>query len=147
MNKRIIFLIMFSILTISGIQAQDKNKPKSIISPANVLKKYHELKELETMQKGQLLELYVERINVLFSTLPFAALTTTPGVNMTQVGIPVTSDNKKAFDVQQENTSKYIKSVIDFQNKIMPYADKQNLITSILFFEATLKECQLIYEQ
>jgi hypothetical protein len=147
MNKRIIFLIMLSFLTISGIQAQDKNKPKSIISPANVLKKYHELKELETMQKGQLLELYVERINVLFSTLPFAALTTTPGVNMTQVGIPVTNDNKKAFDVQQENTSKYIKSVVDFQNKIMPYADKQNLITSILFFEATLKECQLIYEQ
>ncbi|MNF89428.1 hypothetical protein D3C87_1521900 [compost metagenome] len=91
------------------------------------------------MQKGELLELYIERIKVLVKTLPYIALVTKPGVTMADLGIPDDSEHKKVLDAQAVGTTTFLDTTVDFQRKMMPYSDKGNLIAAILFYESTLK--------
>lgn len=138
MKAKFLFLSM-CFFTVSVIFSQNKSTPKSIISTDATIKKYHVLDELKDMQKGELLILYIERIKVITKTLPYIALATKPGVTMNDLGIPNNSENNKLLDAQAEETAKYLESTIEFQKKLLPYSDKENLIASILFYENTLK--------
>ncbi|WP_394759827.1 hypothetical protein [Flavobacterium sp.] len=144
--KKIIFLSLFLFLAVSNVNAQKTTKAVGIISSGASVRKFHEKSELETMQKGQLLELYIERIKVLVNTLPYIALTTKPGVTMQDVGIPANVDNEKVLTLQQQNTLTFLNSTVDFQRTMTPYADKGNLVTSILYYESMLKELNQINE-
>ncbi|MFK7001492.1 hypothetical protein [Flavobacterium oreochromis] len=144
--KKIIFLSLLMLFAVGNINAQAK-KPKSIISTSGAaIKKFHEKSELDGMPKGQLLELYKERIRVLVNILPYLALTNKPGMTMQDVGIPDTSDNNSALDKQQENIVAFVNSTIAFQSTMVPYADKGNLVASILYYENMLRELNQLYE-
>jgi hypothetical protein len=138
--KMKIILFSFSFFLMAGISfAQKKNDAKSIISEKVSIKKYHNKEELENMQKGQLLGLYMERIKSLVNTLPYIAFATKPGVTMTTLGIPNTNDNRKMLDNQFEATDDYISSTTEFQDAILPYSDTSKLISAILFYEEIMK--------
>ena len=93
-----IILFSFSLIFFMGIGfAQKKKAPKSFISDKVTISKYHNKIELERMQKGQLIALYSERIQVLIRTLPYVAFATKPGITMTTLGIPTNNDNKKSL--------------------------------------------------
>ncbi|GAA3742006.1 MULTISPECIES: hypothetical protein [Flavobacterium] len=139
MKSKIILLCALFFLTTAAVSAQAKNAPRSIISTTALIRKYHDQKELSGMQKGELLELYIERIKVLVKTLPYIALVTKPGVTMADLGIPDTADNKKILDGQALGTTSFLDTTVEFQRKMMPYSDKGNLIAAILFYETTLK--------
>lgn len=140
MKGRIIFIFMFFLLASNSILAQqNKNAGRSIISSTAAIRKFHDHKELQAMQKGELLELYIERIKVLVKTLPYIALATKSGVTMTDLGIPNDPKNIKALDEQAEATTSFLETTVEFQKNMVPYSDKSNLITSILFYENTLK--------
>ncbi len=145
--KKIIFLGLLMLFAVGNMNAQAKGKPKSIISTGASMRKFHEKSELETMNKGQLLELYIERIKVLVNTLPYIALTNKPGVTMQDVGIPENSENNKVLDAQQQNTLTFLNATVDFQRLMTPYADKGNLVSSILYYESMLKELNQLNEQ
>lgn len=138
MKTKFIFLSIF-LLTAGVIFSQNKNAPKSIISSNSVIKKYHGLDELRGMQKGELLNLYTERIKVLVKTLPYMALATKSGTTLSDLGVPNSSDNRKLMEAQEQITNEYLKVAENFQKNILPYADKDVLISSILFFESTMK--------
>ena len=91
------------------------------------------------MQKGELLVLYIERIESLVKTLPYIAFATKPGVTLSTLGIPNNNDNRKILDSQFEATSDYLKTTVNFQKTILPYSDTSNLIAAILFYEETMK--------
>ena len=139
MKGKITLLSALFILTTAAVSAQAKNAPRSIISTTALIRKYHDQKELSGMQKGELLELYIERIKVLVKTLPYIALVTKPGVTMADLGIPDDSDHKKILDNQAVGTTTFLDTTVEFQRKMMPYSDKGNLIAAILFYESTLK--------
>ncbi|WP_347052187.1 hypothetical protein [Flavobacterium olei] len=139
MKRKITLLCVLFFLTTAAVSAQAKNAPRSIISTTALIRKYHDQKELSGMQKGELLELYIERIKVLVKTLPYIALVTKPGVTMADLGIPDDSENKKILDGQAEGTTTFLDTTVEFQRKMMPYSDKGNLIAAILFYENTLK--------
>ncbi|MGL2987978.1 hypothetical protein ACSVH5_10305 [Flavobacterium sp. RSSA_27] len=145
MKGKIIFLGLVALLTVGVASAQTK-APQSIISRTAIIKKYYTKPELETMQKGPLLELYIERIKVLVKTLPYIALVSKPGVTLTDLGIPEDANNTKALNTQTEGMNAFIDVTVDFQRKMVPYADKGNLITAILFYEETLKSLNSIGE-
>jgi hypothetical protein len=131
---------MMTFLLMSGIGfAQGKNEPQSIISGKVSIAKYHDRDELEKMQKGELLDLYNERIEVIVKILPNIAFATKPGVTMTSLGIPDTKENRKALEDNIQASKTYFDSTIEFQRKVLPYSDKSNLISAILFYEETLK--------
>ncbi|NNC51250.1 MAG: hypothetical protein HKO01_12030 [Flaviramulus sp.] len=136
--KIILFSFCFLLMASSGF-AQKKKVPKSIISEKVAIKKYHNKAELETMQKGALLGLYMERIESLVKTLPYIAFATKPGITMSSLGIPNDNDNRKILDNQFEATDDYVQSTTEFQNEILPYSDTNNLVAAILFYEEIMK--------
>jgi len=133
-------IILFVFLCVANLAfSQNKNAPKSIISSSASIKTYHQIDDLKKMQKGELLELYVERIQVLVKTLPYIALATKPGITIADLGIPSTSENMKVMDVQRETTGSFLDNTVDFQRKMLPYCDKDNIISAILFYENTMR--------
>jgi hypothetical protein len=112
---------------------------KERVSNDVAIKKYHNKEELDRMEKGELLGLYIERIESLVKTLPYIAFATKPGITMSDLGIPDTKENKKALENNVEASVSYFDSTIEFQKKILPYSDTTDLIAAILFYESTLK--------
>jgi len=137
--KTKIILIFTALILFSGVLFAQKNGEQDIISGKVSISKYHDRDELNQFQKGKLLELYTERIEVIVKILPNIAFATKPGVTMTALGIPDTKDHRKALEDNIEASNDYFDQTIEFQNKILPYSDKTNLISAILFYEETLK--------
>jgi len=132
--------ILFVFLCVANVAlSQNKNAPRSIISSSASIRTYHQMDDLKKMQKGELLELYVERIQALIKTLPYIALATKPGITITDLGIPDNSENLKLMDLQMEATVKFLETTVDFQRKMLPYCDKDNIISAILFYENTMR--------
>jgi len=133
-------LVLFSFLFVVGISfAQNKNEPQSIISSDVGIKKYHNKEELDRMEKGELLGLYIERIESLVKTLPYIAFATKPGKTMSTYGIPNTKENRNTLEDKVEATQEFLSTTLEFQQKMLPYSDKSNLIAAILFYEQTMK--------
>ncbi len=130
-------IAFFLLMSISF--AQKKNAEITIINGKVSIDKYHSYEELNSLTKGKLLSLYSERIKVIVNILPNIAFATKPGVTMASLGIPETKDNKKALEANREASVEYFDSTIEFQRKVLPYSDTQDLIAAILFYEETLK--------
>ncbi len=139
---KIIFLY-FTAFLITGANYAQKNKtPRSIISEKSSVSKYHNKENLERMNKGELLVLYIERIESLVKTLPYIAFATKPGITMVDLGIPNDNDNRKILDEQFETTQEYLESTVGFQKRMLPYSDTNNLVAAILFYEETMRSLQ-----
>ena len=136
-TKLLVFCAIFFLTLSTNIFSQDK--PQGIISQKVAIKKYHDRDELKQMNKGELLDLYPERIEVIVKILPNIAFTNKPGVTIKDLGIPDTKEHRKALEENKEAASDYFDNTIEFQTKILPYSDKTNLIAAILFYEQTLK--------
>ncbi|WP_400078689.1 hypothetical protein [Winogradskyella sp. R77965] len=137
-TKFTVFSAIFFLMITMGY-AQKKEVSQSIISGKVNISKYHSREELEKKPKGDLLTLYIERIEVIVNILPNIAFATKPGVTMESLGIPETKDNKKALKENIEASDDYFESTIEFQKEILPYSDTSDLIAAILFYESTLK--------
>lgn len=145
MKTKTILIVIFSIFIANITLAQPKQvKARSIISTNSSIKTYNERKGLEAMNKGELIELYKERVKLLVNILPNIALASKPGISMTDIGIPDTTDNRKALDSQIQNTNDFITNTAAFQSSFLPFSDKLNIINCILFYESTLKSLNVL---
>ncbi len=140
MKVTLLFRILIIALFFGSLNsyAQKKEEP-FIISEDVGIEKYHDRDELESMQKGKLLALYNRRIEVIIKILPNIAFATKPGITMSSLGIPDTKENRNALKDNNEATTTYFENTIEFQKIVLPYSDKSNLISAILFYEETLK--------
>jgi hypothetical protein len=139
MKTKIALFTALFFLMISMSFAQKKEDAQDIIGGKVNISKYHSRADLEKLSKGDLLVLYIERIEVIVNILPNIAFATKPGVTMESLGIPDSKDNKKALEENIEASTTYFESTIEFQKKILPYSDTTDLIAAILFYESTLK--------
>ncbi len=137
-TKSTLLVVMF-LCAISLTFAQKNKKAMSIITGKVSIKQYHSFEELDKMPKGKLLDLYIERIEVIVNILPNIAFATKPGITMTDLGIPETKENIKALENNREASVEYFDSTVEFQRTILPYSDSRDLISAILFYEDTLK--------
>ncbi|WP_460218860.1 hypothetical protein [Psychroserpens sp. MEBiC05023] len=139
MKTKPTLLSVILLLMITIGYAQKKNAQVNIISGKVNISKYHSHDDLNRMTKGELLNLYIERIEVIVNILPNIAFATKPGVTMSSLGIPETKENKKALEANKEASVEYFDSTVEFQKSILPYSDTRDLIAAILFYEETLK--------
>ncbi len=139
LKSKIIKLTVAILLITTLTNAQKKGEQPFIISEDVAISKYHDREELENMQKGQLLILYNRRIEVIIKILPNIAFATKPGITMSSLGIPDTKENRSALEDNIDATTTYFENTIEFQKIVLPYSDKNNLISAILFYEETLK--------
>ena len=146
-GKIILFSIVMLALSSKGFAQAKPNMPKSIISTTASVRTFYDDQKLKAMSKGELVELYIERMKVVVKTLPYIALATKPGVTMTDLGIPDDADNRKILDLETEATQTYLEITVNFLRKMLPYADKNQLVTMILFYEQTLKGLHEVEQQ
>lgn len=144
--KKILTLTFFVLTFCNNLNAQSKNVSKSIIDPTARVTKFHEKRELEEMQKGGLVELYLERIRVLANRIPFIALTNKAGISMQDIGIPENSGYGKFLDKQHEAIKNFILETESCQKSITPFADKNNIINAILAYETILKDLKMLHD-
>jgi hypothetical protein len=140
MKGKIIFFSIIMLALCSRGFAQVKALPKSIISSNASVRTYYDDKTLKNLTKGELVELYIERMKVIVKILPNIALATKPGVTLSDLGIPDDAENKKALELETEATSVYLDVTVNFLRKMLPYTDKGQIVTMILFYEQTLKD-------
>ena len=139
MKVKITLLMMIFLVVSSMTYAQKQKEHLTFISGKINISKYHEREELNSMNKGKLLDLYAERIEVIVNILPNIAFATNKNITMGDIGIPETKENVKALKENKEASVDYFTNTIEFQNKILPYSDTSDLIAAILFYESTLK--------
>ena len=139
LKSKINLLTVVVLLITTFTFAQRRKVEPSIIEGDVAIEKYHDRDVLEGMQKGLLLDLYNRRIEVIIKILPNIAFATKPGATMSSLGIPDTRDNRKALKENQEATTTYFSNTIEFQKIVLPYSDKDDLISAIIFYEETLK--------
>ena len=138
--KTKIILFSLSLFFFTGLSHAQKGKgPQSFISNKVRIEKYQNKSDLENMQKGELIKLYAERVNVLIHYLPNVAFATKPGVTMATLGIPINNTSTKDLDENFEAIDDFMLAVKKFHNAYLPYSDTGNLIAGILFYEEIMK--------
>lgn len=130
-------LITFTIICTSLSYSQNTN---TIITGKTTIIKYHEQKELENMKKGQLIDLYVERSNAFTNILHLIGLTTDPKVTTKDLGIVETSDILKQLEIKRSAEIDFTNKMSAFEKTLLPYVDKIELVSSIIFYEDILKK-------
>ncbi|MFD2908546.1 hypothetical protein ACFSX9_07330 [Flavobacterium ardleyense] len=138
-----IYLGILSIFLLASVEvvAQKGGKvvPQKIIINVRGISKFHNLKELQDMSKGQLIPLYKERVKILYNVFPYIGVTPQPGVSFADLGIPASKENVSALDQEIVNRSQFIDNNEKFLDAILPYSDTKNIIDAILFYEEVLK--------
>ncbi len=138
-SKLAFMFLMAFLFSIGNVFAQKNSTPLTYVSANAVLKKTHTKEELEVMSKLELTTIYQERIGIITEVLPYLALHSKPGATLSDMSIPQTSANTSHLEKEVKNKQEYISSVNETLVDIIPYADKQNIIWSILFFEDIIK--------
>ncbi|HEX8577393.1 MAG TPA: hypothetical protein VF677_13970 [Flavobacterium sp.] len=135
-------LILFLFAT-AAVSAQKTAAPKIVINIRGI-GTYSTLKDLQAMNKGDLITLYKERVKILINIIPYMGMTTKVGITLKDLGIPVSPENDKAMDKEVINRANYLLGLDEFLNTFIGYSDKSNLIYAIMFYEDELKK---IYSQ
>lgn len=137
--KIILFSFSFFLAVGVGYAQHKKDEALNIISAKVAIKKYHSKDELDRMPKGDLLGLYMERIESLVKMLPYIAFATKPGVTLESLGIPNDKSNTHALENQFKSTDEYLENTGEFHKKFLPYSDTNKLISAIIFYEDIMK--------
>jgi hypothetical protein len=128
-----------SLLMLSA-SAQTNKVPTPIIRPEVQLDKYHTIDELNQLNKGDLIQLYKKRFQVMGQLLPYIALTTKPGTTLKDLGIPDNSENKSLLEKEGKASAELDKSVQESLDAFIAYADKSNIVWAILFYEEIIRK-------
>jgi hypothetical protein len=130
--------------------AQKKEKEKgstatstmTYVSPEAKISKYHTEEELKKLGKIELTQLYMERVKVITEIIPYLALHTKPGATLKELGIPENEINVKHMEKEVTNKNNYLNAVQETLDDIIPFADKVNIIWSILLYEDIIKKAE-----
>ena len=149
MKKNLLVFALLSASTLCFAQKKDKNTPVvpltttyTYVSADAKIEKFHTEEELKKLGKIELTTLYLERVKVLTEIIPFLALHTKPGATLKEIGIPETETNIKHMEKEVTNKKNYLAAVNETLDDIIPFADKVNIIWSILLYEEIIKKAE-----
>ena len=141
--KKIILGLALAVGLMIANNASAQTKPEAtnvVIKKEYKVKKFHTIDELSDMPKGKLVNLYKERIEDIFSILPYASLTTQPGITLEDLGIPTTPTNTELLRKESTDSEALYLSVDKIISLLVPYSDTKDIVWSILLFEDVIKK-------
>ncbi len=138
MKSITLFLTLF--LTIPSFAQTKKN---ILFDQSTLITKFHTIDELENLKKGELVKLYIERANEIITVLPYIALTNEADVSLSDIGIKESSDNLKLLKKHHETTTDAFESTSNLITELIPYADTEKIIWSILYYEEMIKKIRV----
>lgn len=147
--KKLLLLTLFAACFGTASYAQkEKATPLTYVSASAKLEKYYTEEDLMKLGKLELTQIYMSRISALVEILPYIALHPKPGATLQEMGIPADpktstgANNIKHVENSTKNKSAYLSSVKITLDDIIPYADKVNIVKTILFYEDVIKKTE-----
>ncbi|SEL17728.1 hypothetical protein SAMN04487910_1942 [Aquimarina amphilecti] len=140
MKKTTILLLL--LLTIGSLSAQN-NKKGILYDNDKLINRFHTIDELQDLNKGALIELYLERTREIFIVLPYLSLSNQPGTSLSDIGIKEDSDNIKIVEKNNEIADRAFVYTTNTVKELVPYSDTDNIIWAILYFEEMIKKMRL----
>lgn len=139
-SKLLVSFIFF--LSMQYIHGQQKDEAVFFLKKDQITK-FHTIGDLENLKKGQLIQLYQDRIKEIIIVLPFLSLTNEPGVRLGDLGIKEDSGHIKSLKKSVETSQKAINITQNSIEELVPYADTEKIILTILYFEEVIKKMRI----
>lgn len=136
-------LICF-ILLLAVLSAQAQGKDEAIFfSSKDQVSRFHTISDLEDLKKGDLIKLYQERVSEILTVLPFISLANEPDVRLQDVGIKEDSGHLKTLKKKKDATQNNLENTTLAIEELVPYADTEKIIWTILYYEEIIKKMRL----
>ncbi|WP_271785067.1 hypothetical protein [Aquimarina algiphila] len=135
--------IVLLLLSITSINAQTKNQRSVLYTPDKLVTRFHTIDELQELNKGALIQLYLKRTKEIFIAIPYLSLTNTAGTTLSDLGIEESSENIKVVEKNIEIARRAFEYTENTVKKLVPYSDTSDIIWSILYFEEMIKKMRL----
>lgn len=128
-----------------GIQCSySQEKGRAIFfNQKDQIKRFHTISDLENKKKGELIQLYNDRIKEILTVMPLLSLTNEPGVRLSDLGIKENAGNLKTLKKSAEATQQAINANKNTIEELIPYADTEKIILTILYFEEIIKKMRI----
>ncbi len=140
MHKLLLSLVFF--LSIHTIFAQKVNE-SVFFTRKKQINRFHTISDLENLKKGELVKLYQDRIIEIITILPFLSLTNEPGVRLSDIGIKEDARHLKILKKNIETTEESLEITKETIEELIPYADTEKIIWTILYFEEVIKKMRI----
>lgn len=138
--KTTLFSILFFAISFSAFSQSQKNV---FFDQKTLINKFHTIGELEELKKGDLIKLYSDRVKEIMTVIPYIALTNEAGVSLEDIGIKESSDNIKVLDKHHSAVQDAFEDTNNLVSELIPYADTEKIIWSILYFEEIIKKVRI----
>lgn len=148
MKSSLLVVALLGIVSFSYGQKKEKSEKEelssslSYVSADAKIDKFHTEEELKKMNKSDLTTIYIQRSKVLIEILPYLALHTKPGATLKELGMPENATNIKHLEKEVVNKKNFLGAVSESLDDIIPFADKVNIIWSILLYEDIIKKVE-----
>lgn len=131
--KRILFLLM--ILTGLGLSANAQTGGVNV--------EHYTLGDLDKLGKLELSAIYIAQVNKLNLLLPYVPFNQKgDAISLSGMGIPSTKDNNGAIKDLDGSGGSYNEVLDEKLSNIIPYADKEDIIKSILFLQNVIEKIE-----
>ena len=138
---KLLSTLFFSLFLICISSAQSQKN--IFFDQKKLINKFHTIDELESLKKGDLIQLYIERINEITIVIPYLALTNEAGVKLSDIGIKESSDHLKSLNKHHNSTTEALENTKEVISEFIPYADTENIVWAILYFEEVIKKIRI----
>ncbi|MHA7056047.1 hypothetical protein ACWGOQ_0002420 [Aquimarina sp. M1] len=136
-----IIIILFVTFTISNLNAQ--RKKGIFFDNSDLTQRFHTIDELQDLNKGALIDLYLERAKEIFVVLPYLSLSNKPEISLSDVGIKEDNDHIKIVEKNNEIAERAFVYTTNTIKELVPYSDTDKIIWAILHFEEMIKKMRL----
>ncbi len=105
--------------------------------------RFHTIEDLESLKKGELISLYKDQVQEIMTVIPLLSLTNEAGVRLSDIGIKEDSRHLKILKNNKETIEKTLESTNEAIEELVPYADTEKIIWTILYFEEIIKKMRI----
>ena len=124
--KKLTILISFFLLVTIGVKAQ----------PGLQTNQHYTVGALDKLGKLELTKIYIGQVQKLTLLVPYVPFNQRgEAVSLSGMGIPSTKDNNGYITALDGSGSQHNETLDNTLNNILPYADKEDIIRSILFIQ------------
>ncbi|AXT51371.1 hypothetical protein D1818_11210 [Aquimarina sp. BL5] len=139
-SKLLIGFIFFLFFQYTNAQEKDE---AIFFAKRDQITKFHTINDLENLKKGELIKLYQDRVREIVTVIPFLSLTNEPGVRLGDLGIKEDSGHIKSLKKSSEATKEAINTAQTSIEELVPYADTEKIILTILYYEEIIKKMRI----
>ncbi|MEW7277287.1 hypothetical protein ABW636_01675 [Aquimarina sp. 2201CG1-2-11] len=136
-------IITLSFLLLPTFFFAQNAKDATFFSQKDQVDKFHTISDLEVLKKGELIALYQDRVTEILTILPYLSLTNEANIRLSDIGIKEDSKHLKVLKNSSESTNDHIEVSKETIEELVPYADTEKIIWTVLFYEDVIKKMRI----